>query len=860
MPDMVKSISEIFANQVFRVPDYQRGYSWEEKQWNDLVEDLELLPEGRNHFTGTLVLRTSTDGSNRVIDAKGMAYSGFDIIDGQQRLTTFVILLKAIHDQMFSISEFHSLADGLQDLYLHNLDLNGQPFTKLTLNQDCQSYFADNVLELHTIISGPTIQSHKRLKQAKKYFDDFLALKKEDLLGEFPTWLQSLYFKLVHQLTLIVYPVDNELDAGVIFETMNDRGKPLTELELVKNYLLYVSSKLELNSAHDLNLRINSTWSHIYESLMAAGLGSRQYEDQLLRSHWLMAYDYDSRHWQNNRSIKKRFSLRRFQERHEELLQDLIDYLESLRNAVTAYCDIRAPELHSAFNDILDPKLHQQVVIWSRKLARLGARASFLPLLMAVRVQSEDEGEIYLSIARLCEIFDFRVYQWLRYRSNAGESRLYRLGNHYFNSPDPQRLHQDLARAILEYCTDNRFEERFSSDTENWYRWGGITYFLYEYEHHLAGGRPVQISYEAIGSRPKADSVEHILPQTASHQYWQDRFSPEQLERWTHDIGNLTLTFDNSSLSNHSFPAKKGEPGQIGRYAGSPLFVERQISVYRDWTEEEIIERRREIKEWTLDRWHVEQPPPIPSLDETGIERMMAIAEQNGIGEAFDAIHNAALKFNLSARVQKSIQYRPPFDYSLSVMRVEIHPRGFWIYFRLHNFAKFPGVTQDQVDEIFPYKNREWKWISPDDSSELVAALEKLAELIHEKKPDIDVTQPKKSSEDHFIKRADKLGLGEEFRALLEAHKKYPMHELIHSKWDGIKFTAMARKTEQLIWISPNLYYSIDYGNFERFFGIPKDQVKEILGELASRTLDKSEVLDVIERLDKLFAEIENSG
>ena len=53
MPDMVKSISEIFANQVFRVPDYQRGYSWEEKQWNDLVEDLELLPEGRNHFTGT---------------------------------------------------------------------------------------------------------------------------------------------------------------------------------------------------------------------------------------------------------------------------------------------------------------------------------------------------------------------------------------------------------------------------------------------------------------------------------------------------------------------------------------------------------------------------------------------------------------------------------------------------------------------------------------------------------------------------------------------------------------------------------------------------------------------------------------
>ena len=56
----------------------------------------------------------------------------------------------------------------------------------------------------------------------------------------------KLYFKITQHLTVIVYEVANDLDAGVIFETMNDRGRPLTELEKVKNYLLYVCSKLDL--------------------------------------------------------------------------------------------------------------------------------------------------------------------------------------------------------------------------------------------------------------------------------------------------------------------------------------------------------------------------------------------------------------------------------------------------------------------------------------------------------------------------------------------------------------------------------------------------------------------------------------
>ena len=119
---------------------------------------------------------------------------------------------------------------------------------------------------------GPTIRSHRRLLEGKEHFVGYLQAKREEQKDNYPAWLRELYFKITQHLTVIVYEVANDLDAGVIFETMNDRGRPLTELEKVKNYLLYVCSKLDLPTPYPLDERINATWAHIFEELMAAGL------------------------------------------------------------------------------------------------------------------------------------------------------------------------------------------------------------------------------------------------------------------------------------------------------------------------------------------------------------------------------------------------------------------------------------------------------------------------------------------------------------------------------------------------------------------------------------------------------------
>ena len=240
------TITQVFSEKLFRVPDYQRGYAWEIQQCQEFVEDLELLEPEKTHFLGTLILHRHD--SEKIIDRSGNAYAEYDIVDGQQRLTTVVILLQTIGRFMEDFDDLRDLADGLKKRYLIGVDRNKQPLPKLTLNEDSRTYFRQVILSQGPHIQGPTIRSHQRLSEAQAYFRDYLKSQQLTLKEDFANWLEALYLKLIQKLNLMVYIVEQEADAGVIFETMNNRGKPITELEKVKNYLLYLAGKLHLST------------------------------------------------------------------------------------------------------------------------------------------------------------------------------------------------------------------------------------------------------------------------------------------------------------------------------------------------------------------------------------------------------------------------------------------------------------------------------------------------------------------------------------------------------------------------------------------------------------------------------------
>lgn len=722
------TIEEVFRGRIFKIPNYQRGYSWERNQWQDLKKDLELLPSLRNHFTGTLVLRLGMKQDGKIRDEEGRTYQVFDVIDGQQRLTTLVILLDVIRNEFATLGE-EKLANGIREMYLWVRNKNGESIPRLRLNRDSQDFFLNNILGLNKNLEGVKIQSHKRLDECKGYYQEFLSDQKQ-ADENYPIWLEKLYEKITAHLTFLVYEAENAMEAGIIFETMNDRGRPLTELDKVKNYLLYVAPKLDLEEDHKLVELVNETWTHIFENLMEVNLGNVTAEDNLLRYHWLMAYQPDTRRWQRSRTIKEYFDLAKYKDDHLKLYTDLKEYLVTLKNATTAFCDLEDPSRPHAFNEIKDKSIRNQVLLFSQKLKRMDVRAGLIPLLIAVRLQSQDGGITYLETLKLAEKFAFRVYFWIEYQSGAGQPRLFRIANSYYGHKNVERMLSELTWANLNYCNQAQFQERFNSETMNWYRWKGIRYLLYEYELYIAEGKKEHpgITWDALWDQ-KDKTIEHILPQDPSNPYWQERFTIEQLERWTKDIGNLTLTYDNSSLSNKSFDEKRGNADQEKCYASSKIFIEHELARYNDWNEASIVERREKIKAWAIERWKVIAPDPVdPEPEEEAPVWLRARGSR---------VHTEMMELHKLASEQKlfylyynknSISYASKYNAIWKAMTVWPYKDHLWILIRPWWWTNYPNMTQDIMEEIFASK-WEW-WIHKDKVPEFIDRLARAFEVI----------------------------------------------------------------------------------------------------------------------------------
>ena len=615
-----QSLQELFNNRVFHVPNYQRGYAWEKQQVKEFLDDLELLTYARFHYTGTIVLcpptpaTEKTDNEGKIYDNEGKFYVEMDIVDGQQRLTTILLLLNEISRALSVYKDSSVLAQGIRKNYVEATSLDGLPLHKLSLNEDTDNFFKDGVLPETPGVAAPPIIAAQRLLDAKGQIADYLRAERNDVVDGRERWLRDLQSKVTTRLHFNLYEVEELAEVGVIFEVMNDRGKPLTNLEKVKNYLLYTVSTLNVQpkAKIDFTKFVNRKWTDILERLMAAELGSPLDEDRLLRAHWLMQYDPQAKYFDGSKSIKKRFNLRRYQGRTGQLLDELHQFVSGLSAACICYCDALNPDPDAAFQSFSStPGVRNDVQLWNSKLVRIGVTAPFLPLLMAVRTRWPDDPQKYLEVARLCEVFAFRVYRIARIYANYRQPSMFRLAHDVAHGME----FDDAVRKIKQSYRDGYEEQRFNEFTniktpQNWYEERGyLRYFLYEYEEKLAsdkGAAPKVKWAEVIGNLK--DTVEHVLPQSVENRpYWQERFDTDAHGKYVHDIGNLTLTKYNAFYSNKPFPEKKGAIGADERcYAQAPFFQEQELSQYDDWTAEAINERRAKLLEWAKERWHID--------------------------------------------------------------------------------------------------------------------------------------------------------------------------------------------------------------------------------------------------------------
>ena len=609
----VLTLDELFHRRLFRVPDYQRGYAWEKQQIEEFLEDLEILERKGHHYTGTVVLHETGNLETRM-DSDGNNYSVVDIVDGQQRITTIVLLLDAIRRSLAQLGPTGKpLASGMGKNYIAATGVNGQALYKLSLNRDCDHFFKNSVLKDVPGIEGAQITSERRLAAAKEQIASYIGSHIGESEDSQERWLREIYEKVVTQLTFSLYEVDSAAEVGVIFETMNNRGKQLSELEKVKNYLLYASASLTPSDGkNDLALAVNEAWAEILRQLMAANLTTNQDEDRLLRAHWLTQYDPQPRNWSGSKSVKERFGLKKFQDDRQALLNHLHIYVEGLRETCISFCDAYKPERTESFGSYSgSPKLRSQVITWSAKLVRIGVVATFMPLLLAVRKRWSESPERYRDILQLCEAYAFRVYRLHGARADAGQSALFYAGFHLFNGATS---YEDVCRTLKEQlqsrCADEAFESYLEDDLDPWYGWSGLKYMLYEYEIHLAsekGASPI-VEWNEVRDHDLQDTIEHILPQTIDNiPYWRQRFRQRSHEKYLHNLGNLSLTKHNSQYSNKPFPDKKGSLEEKSIcYATSPFYMERELATWDDWDVSAIEDRKSRLIRWAKDRWSVD--------------------------------------------------------------------------------------------------------------------------------------------------------------------------------------------------------------------------------------------------------------
>ncbi|PZO18708.1 MAG: hypothetical protein DCF25_09400 [Leptolyngbya foveolarum] len=241
------SFSELISNgRIYRVPTYQRDYSWEQDNWEDLWLDIISSHETKDsHYMGAIVLKGAQDGS------------ALTIIDGQQRMATLSVLAIAIIEKINELVRRDIDPTNNQDrqsilrrTYLGDRSAGSLRYSsKLFLNENNDDFYQGNLINLKEPRSLRTlIRSNQLLWKAFRYYSEQLE-ELTDIAEDGALLAEFLTETIARKLLFIQINVEDDINAYVVFETLNSRGVELSATDLLKNYLFS-----QFQSPDDLNV------------------------------------------------------------------------------------------------------------------------------------------------------------------------------------------------------------------------------------------------------------------------------------------------------------------------------------------------------------------------------------------------------------------------------------------------------------------------------------------------------------------------------------------------------------------------------------------------------------------------------
>lgn len=564
---------------LYQIPKFQRPFSWSEDNFADLVDDLidayesnatrfgELLDEEGKlnksnnksyepYFLGSIILNENGSGGDR-----------YDVIDGQQRLTSITILISVLRDRVDHPGWRRSLDKFVQEE--ENFAKGQEGVVRLEIRDRDQDFFEENVLEPDATLDVKEPEEGKsepeqNILQAVKTFDERLSRWAED-----GNDLTSLAAFLPQQVVMVRIMTDSLSSAFRLFNITNARGMPLNNADLLK------SENLSHISDADRDV-YQRKWEDMEEEV-----GNQDLERFIGYMRHIIVKE------KSKKAVYDEFA-RVFDERPGYRGKQFVDELQQI-------FDVHRKRIHEATLRANDEQQNTSYYNLVSLMRDFYPSDEWIVALIEFDKQFNDEEQLYEFVTRLERRL---TVDWLTgSSSNDRYSRVYNLLREIENASDPKEVVElELLNEHIEESKDD-FEEALN--LRNFYRKGNYQwpkYILMRLDMARHDNRNVKVRYG------QNINVEHILPRKADNGYWTQRFSDElKREKWTNRLGNLVLLDGrkNYRASNRPFPKKYEEYFK----KKSDFAITNELSEYDSWTPRKLKNRHRRLVNECLDIW-----------------------------------------------------------------------------------------------------------------------------------------------------------------------------------------------------------------------------------------------------------------
>lgn len=572
------------GNVQYRIPPYQREYSWYKAHWEDLFED--LIEADGAHFLGTIItLDQTTDTLEGNI---------LHVIDGQQRLTTLTLLLAAV----YSVLKEH-LDDLDDDTRTDVTNLRRQLVRKADQQpRVTPQKQGHNLADFRKVLeeAGLPVEGEwkpyfpsRRIAKCFRYFRSAILKLAETQEVTQPEAALRVH-KAALQAVIVKIEVANHADAFVLFESLNNRGMPLSPVDLIKNHLLAESEKNEI-------MHVDAAFNHWNE--MLANLGDSYSTQERFLRHYYNAFRAELPDV-SNASVATKSNLIRV---YETLLQ------QNLKRVVDDL--VAASKIYGRINRVIELDQPSTLDRSFQRLMRAQGAPSYVLLMWLMSKQSE----LKLTDAHVETVVD-RLTSFFVRRNLTGYPQTYALAKLFMTTIDA--VGDARGDGVLVVVSE-RLSAVSATDDEFRARLQGR---IYEENIDVTRFVLATLAEDAMTKETEVDlwrqeknhfvwTIEHILPQGENLPIaWQamlggKAFAAQVQEEHKHRLGNLTITAYNSNLGNKSFVEKRDRQDSKGRQIGfrNGLSLNAGLSLKDSWTADDIDKRTASLADKVIHRF-----------------------------------------------------------------------------------------------------------------------------------------------------------------------------------------------------------------------------------------------------------------